>query len=150
LVIFDQATPGPAVAEEGLKEDHAAAEEAFKEAIAAQAELDELRDAYSKLYQEAMDREGELEDEVKDLRDRLDAMVDTGVVDPTLHDALIKTFYLDTDNRDVENPTVNMLVEGVLELTKESLLELEKDQVLLKQYSKRIERLEYLINRDFG
>jgi DNA repair exonuclease SbcCD ATPase subunit len=149
MVIFDQATPGPAVVEEGLKEDRAAAEEAFKEAIAAkealQDELDELKDAYSKLYQEAIAREGELEDEVKDLQDRLDAMVDTGVVDPTLHNALVKVFYLDADNQDVENPTVNMLVEGVLDLTKESLLELEKDQALLKQYSKRIERLEYII-----
>jgi CHAD domain-containing protein len=139
----------PEPAQEGPKEDHAAAEEAFKEAIAAkealQAELDELRDAYSKLYEEAMAREGELEDEVKDLQDRLESMVDTGVVDPTLHDALIKVFYLDADNQDVENPTVNVLVEGVLDLTKESLLELEKDQVLLKQYSKRIERLEYII-----
>lgn len=110
---------------------------------ALQFELDELKAAYSKLYTEAMEREAELEDEIAYLRA-------DGVLDPTVAEQARKVFYIDSDNRDIEEPSVNRLVKGVVDLAKEAILQVEKDQIQLKQYSNRIERLEFIINRDFS
>jgi hypothetical protein len=105
-------------------------------------ELEELRSSYEILRSEAIDREAELEGEIE-------AMMVRGSVEPSLMDPLIKVFYIDSDNRAVEEPTVNDMVRGVIRLTKEALLQTEKDQIMLKQYGKRIQQLETLISRDF-
>jgi len=105
-------------------------------------EIEELRAAYEKLRTEAVDREAELEAEIE-------GMVARGTVEPTLLGPLNKVFYIDSDNQAVEDPTVNDMVRGVISIAKEALLQTEKDQLLMKQYGKRIQQLETLISRDF-
>lgn len=109
---------------------------------ALEAELEELREAYDKLRTEAVDREAELEAEIE-------GMVARGTVEPSLLGPLNKVFYIDSDHRDVEDPTVNDMVRGVISIAKEALIQTEKDQILMKQYGKRIQQLETLISRDF-
>jgi hypothetical protein len=109
---------------------------------ALEAELEELRAAYDKLRTEAIDREAELEAEIE-------GMVARGTVEPSLLGPLNKVFYIDSDNQAVEDPTVNDMVRGVIAIAKEALIQTEKDQIMMKQYGKRIQQLETLISRDF-
>jgi FtsZ-binding cell division protein ZapB len=108
-----------------------------------QEEMDELKEAYNKLYKEAMAREEELEEEVSRLQTE-------GAIRPSLLGPLRSVVYIDSDNKDVKDPTVNDLIQGTVTLAKEALLQVEKDAIQLKRYSSRIEQLENLIARDFG
>ena len=105
-------------------------------------EIEELRAAYEKLRTEAVDREAELEAEIE-------GMIARGTVEPSLLGPLNKVFYIDSDHQAVEDPTVNDMVRGVISIAKEALIQTEKDQIMMKQYGKRIQQLETLISRDF-
>jgi FtsZ-binding cell division protein ZapB len=140
----DQGSEGAPTGDQGSEGSEGAPAEADDSAEiladleALQSEYDKLKEAYNKLYTEATAREEELEEELRALR--ANGHVCASTIEP-----LRKVFYLDADNSDVTNPTVNELVHGVVGLAKEALLTVEKDQVLLKRYSKRIEQLETLL-----